>query len=144
MRAALWDRRVNLITTRVTRIPLLALFFVSVVDFTLDNAGIDVVLMAELAILFCGDCGGLECGAQIAVYFGYSPPRSKDSHAHRTPRQTFWSLGGALGKLVAMRKKTFADVAKDRYLLASLMFHFPESGRCEKKGITVGRIWWNT
>jgi hypothetical protein len=39
--------------TRLTRIPLLALFFVSVVDFTLDTARIDLVVMtAALAILF--------------------------------------------------------------------------------------------
>lgn len=50
-------RRVELIRTitRVTRIPLLALFFVSVVDFALDSARIDLVLMsAALAILFWG------------------------------------------------------------------------------------------
>jgi hypothetical protein len=39
----------------VTRIPLLALFFVSVVDFILDSARIDLVLMsAALAILLLG------------------------------------------------------------------------------------------
>jgi hypothetical protein len=51
------NRRVELIRTitRVTRIPLLALFFVSVVDFSLDSARIDLVLMiAALAILFWG------------------------------------------------------------------------------------------
>ena len=51
------DRRVELIRTitRVTRIPLLALFFVAVVDFTLDSARIDLVLMtAALTILFGG------------------------------------------------------------------------------------------
>ncbi len=121
--------------TRVTRIPLPALFFVSVVAFTLDNAGIDLVLMAAvLAILFWGDCGGLECGAQIAVCFGYGPPPSQGSHAHRTPRQTFWSLGGALGKLVAMCKKTFADVAKERYLLAFAHVSFPGIGEVRKEG----------
>jgi len=41
--------------SRVTRIPLLALFFVTVVDFALDSARIDLVLMsAALAILFWG------------------------------------------------------------------------------------------
>jgi hypothetical protein len=57
------DRRVELITTitRLTRIPLLALFFVSVVDFTQDTARIDLVVMtAALTILFWGDCGGLD------------------------------------------------------------------------------------
>lgn len=43
---------VALSVTRVTRIPLLALFFVSVVEFILENARIDLVLMtAALAIL---------------------------------------------------------------------------------------------
>jgi hypothetical protein len=52
-----FDRRVELITTiaRVTRIPLLALFFVSVVDFSLDSARIDLVVMtAALVILLWG------------------------------------------------------------------------------------------
>ena len=41
--------------TRVTRIPLLALFFVSVVDFSLDRTRIDLVLMTgALAILLWG------------------------------------------------------------------------------------------
>jgi hypothetical protein len=41
--------------TTVTRIPLLALFYISVVEFTLDNARIDLVLMtATLAILLWG------------------------------------------------------------------------------------------
>jgi hypothetical protein len=41
--------------TRVTRIPLLALFFVSVVDFSLDNARIDLLVMtAALAMLLWG------------------------------------------------------------------------------------------
>jgi hypothetical protein len=51
------DRRVELITaiTRATRIPLLALFFVSVVDFSLDSARIDLVVMtAALLILLWG------------------------------------------------------------------------------------------
>jgi hypothetical protein len=39
----------------VTRIPLLALFFVSAVDFSLDSARIDLVLMiAALTILLWG------------------------------------------------------------------------------------------
>ena len=43
------------IITRVTRIPLLALFFVAAVDFSLDKARIDLVLMtAALAILLWG------------------------------------------------------------------------------------------
>ena len=49
--------RPELITTitRVTRIPLLALFFVSAVDFSLDSARIDLVLMtAALAVLLWG------------------------------------------------------------------------------------------
>jgi hypothetical protein len=41
--------------TRVTRIPLLALFFVSVVDFSLDSARFDLVVMtAALVILLWG------------------------------------------------------------------------------------------
>jgi hypothetical protein len=41
--------------TRVTRIPLLALFFLSVVDFSLDNARIDLLVMtAALAMLLWG------------------------------------------------------------------------------------------
>jgi hypothetical protein len=49
--------RLELITTitRVTRIPLLALFFVSVMEFILENAGISLMLMAAaLAILLLG------------------------------------------------------------------------------------------
>jgi hypothetical protein len=49
--------RLELITTmtRVTRIPLLALFFLSVVDFSLDNARIDLLVMtAALAMLLWG------------------------------------------------------------------------------------------
>jgi hypothetical protein len=39
----------------VTRIPLLALFFVSAVDFSLESARIDLVFMiAALAILLWG------------------------------------------------------------------------------------------
>ena len=52
-----FGRRLELITTmtRVTRIPLLALFFVSVVDFSLDNARIDLLVMtAALAMLLWG------------------------------------------------------------------------------------------
>ena len=51
------DRRLELITTimRVTRIVVLALFFVSVVDFSLDSARFDLVVMiAALAIFFSG------------------------------------------------------------------------------------------
>jgi hypothetical protein len=51
------DRRDELITTitRVMRIPLLALFFVSVVDFSLDSARFDLVIMtAALVILLWG------------------------------------------------------------------------------------------
>jgi hypothetical protein len=41
--------------TRVKRIPLLALFFVSAVEFILERAGTDLVLMTgALAILLCG------------------------------------------------------------------------------------------
>jgi len=41
--------------TTVTRILVLALFFVSVVDFCLDSAGFDLVVMtAALAIFFSG------------------------------------------------------------------------------------------
>ncbi|MGB8986685.1 MAG: hypothetical protein WCC37_08795 [Candidatus Sulfotelmatobacter sp.] len=41
--------------TRVTRIVLLALLFLSVVDFSLDSAVFDlVVITAALAILFSG------------------------------------------------------------------------------------------
>jgi hypothetical protein len=83
------DWRVELITTisRVTRIPLLAIFFVSVVDFTLDSARIDLVLMtAALAILFWGgNAEALNVGRTIAVCFGYSPPPSQASHAHAPP-----------------------------------------------------------
>ena len=52
-----FGRRLELITTmtRVTRIPLLALFFLSVVDFSLDNARIDLLVMtAALALLLWG------------------------------------------------------------------------------------------
>jgi hypothetical protein len=52
-----FGRRLELITTmtRVTRIPLLALFFLSVVDFSLDNARIDLLVMtAALAMLLWG------------------------------------------------------------------------------------------
>ena len=52
-----FGRRHELITTmtRVTRIPLLALFFLSVVDFSLDNARIDLLVMtAALAMLLWG------------------------------------------------------------------------------------------
>ena len=45
---------------------------------------------------------------------------------------------------MAMRKKTFADTAKDRYLFAFTHVQFPESGRCEKKGITIGGPRWST
>jgi len=41
--------------TRVTRIPLLALFFLSVMDFSLDSARIDILVMtAALAMLLWG------------------------------------------------------------------------------------------
>lgn len=52
-----FGRRLELITTmtRVTRIPLLALLFLSVVDFSLDNARIDLLVMtAALAMLLWG------------------------------------------------------------------------------------------
>jgi hypothetical protein len=50
------DRRLELTTiTRVTRIPLLTLFFVSGMEFILENAPIDLVLMTSaLAILLWG------------------------------------------------------------------------------------------
>jgi hypothetical protein len=51
------DRRLELITmiTRVARILVLALFFVSVVDFSLDSARFDLVVMtAALAIFLSG------------------------------------------------------------------------------------------
>jgi hypothetical protein len=42
-------------TTRVKRILVFALFFVSVVDFSLDSARFDLVVMAAaLAIFFSG------------------------------------------------------------------------------------------
>ena len=41
--------------TRLTRIPLLALLFLSVVDFSLDNARIDLLVMtAALVMLLWG------------------------------------------------------------------------------------------
>jgi hypothetical protein len=41
--------------TRLTRILVLALFFVSVVDFSLDSAGFDLVVMTgALAIVLSG------------------------------------------------------------------------------------------
>jgi hypothetical protein len=52
-----FGRRLELITTmtRLTRIPLLALLFLSVVDFSLDNARIDLLVMtAALAMLLWG------------------------------------------------------------------------------------------
>jgi hypothetical protein len=52
-----FGRRLELITTitRVTRIPLLALFILSVVDFSLDSARIDLLVMtAALAMLLWG------------------------------------------------------------------------------------------
>lgn len=52
-----FGRRLELITTmtRVARIPLLALFFLSVVDFSLDNARFDLLVMtAALAMLLWG------------------------------------------------------------------------------------------
>jgi hypothetical protein len=51
------DRRLELITTitRVTRILVLALFFVSIVDFSLDSVQFDlVVVTAALAIFLSG------------------------------------------------------------------------------------------
>jgi hypothetical protein len=51
------DRRLELITTitRVTRILVLALFFVSIVDFSLDSVQFDLVVMtAALAIFLSG------------------------------------------------------------------------------------------
>jgi hypothetical protein len=52
-----FGRRLGLITTMtgVTRIPLLALFFLSVMDFSLDSARIDLLVMtAALAMLLWG------------------------------------------------------------------------------------------
>jgi hypothetical protein len=52
-----FGRRLELITTmiRVTRIPLLVLCFLSVEDFSLDNARIDILVMtAALAMLLWG------------------------------------------------------------------------------------------
>ena len=41
--------------TKATRIPLLAVFFVSAMDFSLDSARFDLVVMtAALAIFFSG------------------------------------------------------------------------------------------
>jgi hypothetical protein len=41
--------------TRMTRILVLALLFVSIVDFSLDSAGFDLVVMtAALAVFFSG------------------------------------------------------------------------------------------
>jgi hypothetical protein len=53
------DRRLELITTitRVTRILVLALFFVAVVDFSLDSARFDLVVMTAALALFIS--GGL-------------------------------------------------------------------------------------
>jgi hypothetical protein len=51
------DRRFELITTvtRVIRILVVAVFFVSVVDFSLDNARFDLVVMtAAIAIFLSG------------------------------------------------------------------------------------------
>ncbi|MGA7929508.1 MAG: hypothetical protein WCA20_26335 [Candidatus Sulfotelmatobacter sp.] len=46
--------------TRVMRILVLALFFVSIADFSLDSARYDLVVMtAALAILLSGLSGGL-------------------------------------------------------------------------------------
>jgi uncharacterized membrane protein YbjE (DUF340 family) len=53
----LFDRRLELITTitRVTRILVLALLFVSVANSSLDSVPFDLVVMAAaLAILFSG------------------------------------------------------------------------------------------
>jgi hypothetical protein len=101
-----FERRLELITiiTRVTRIPLLALFFVSVVEFILENARIDLELMtAALVILSWGHCGALECGARIAVYFGHSPPppRRAARRSHAPPKtlvtrrrpESQWQMG---------------------------------------------------
>jgi len=45
--------------TKVTQILVLALLFVSIVDFSLDNAGFDlVVITAALAIFFSGGLRG--------------------------------------------------------------------------------------
>jgi hypothetical protein len=42
--------------TRVKRIPMLALFFVSSMDFILERAGTDLVFtMGALTILLCGE-----------------------------------------------------------------------------------------
>ena len=53
------DRRLELLTriTRVTRILVLALFFVAVVDFSLDSARFDLVVMTAALVLFIS--GGL-------------------------------------------------------------------------------------
>ena len=53
------DQRLELITTirRVTRIPVLALFFVAIVDFGLDSARFDLVVMTAALTIFI--LGGL-------------------------------------------------------------------------------------
>jgi hypothetical protein len=79
--------------TRVTRILLLAMFFVFVVDFSLDSALL--VLAAALAVFYRADCGTLECGARIAVCFGHRPPplAGRPGASHAPPKLR--SLAGA-------------------------------------------------
>jgi len=47
-------------------------------------------------------------------------------------------------KAAEQRKKTFADAAKNRTCSLLPMCHFPESGTCKKKAITIGGFQWNT
>ena len=61
--------------TRVKRIPLLALFFVSAMEFILERAGTDLVLMTgALAILLWGGLRRLLTVGRIALRFGRNPP----------------------------------------------------------------------
>jgi hypothetical protein len=72
-----FNRRLELkaTITRVTRIPLLALFFAYAVDFSLDSARIDLVLMtAALAILLWGGLRSPLTVGRIALRFGRNPP----------------------------------------------------------------------
>jgi len=73
----------------VTRIPLLALFFVAAVDFSLDKARIDLVLMtAALTILLWGGLRSPSIwGAHCDVLWPQPSSTSQGTQAHRTPRQ---------------------------------------------------------
>jgi hypothetical protein len=73
--------------TRVKRIPLLALFFVSAMEFILERAGTDLVLMTGALAVLLWEGRGTRNREVRAVRVVIALPQWRGNNLHRTPRQ---------------------------------------------------------